>query len=406
MTAATTVETRRPPLELAEIFREYGAEYLQENRVSGEQRRVMEAVMKCRTAALGGHVEECDDCGYQRIAYNSCRDRHCPKCQSLKQALWVEARETELLPIEYFHVVFTLPHELNEIARWHPREVYDLLFEAASGTLQEFGRKELGGEIGATVVLHTWGQSLQQHIHLHCIVTGGALSEDGQRFRRSKQGHLFSVEALSAVYRERYCAGLRRWSEGLSEKAETAQEAILVRSIEQLSEKLREREWVVYAKRPMAGPEQVIEYLGRYTQRIAISNSRLIGMGEGEVSFTWKDYEAGGEVKVMKLPADEFIRRYLQHVLPKGYVRIRHYGLLASREREAKLARCRELLGAPEPEMRRGNETMLEVLKRLTGRDLRQCEQCGRGQMGVIEQWEQGQGPPRIAVVSCERWVA
>ncbi len=390
--AIATTEAPRPPLEVADIFRAHGAEYLHTHRVTEAQRRVLRAIVQCRTAALGGHIEECDTCGAERIAYNSCRDRHCPKCQRLKQAVWVEERVADLLPIEYYHLVFTLPHELNELARWYPREVYDLLFEAANETLREFSRRELGGELGVTAVLHTWGQTLQYHIHLHCIVTGGALSVDGESFRRCRQGYLFGVKELSAVYRDRYCAGLRRWARE-AVGVETPPGAPLAGRLEELARELSEVEWVVYAKRPLCGPEQVIEYLSRYTQRVAISNSRLIELAEGMVSFRWKDYQAGGTIKVMRLPAEEFIRRFLQHVLPEGYVRVRHYGLLASRERERKLARCRELLNAAESRREERKETSAELLLRLTGQDLAQCEQCGEGKMVRVAEWEFGERP-------------
>jgi hypothetical protein len=391
--ANTTTQALRPSLEVADIFRAYGSEYLRTHRLTEAQRRVMRAIVQCRTAALGGHVEECDTCGAQRIAYNSCRNRHCPKCQRLQQALWVEARVAELLPIEYYHVVFTLPHQLNELARWYPREVYDLLFAAASETLQEFGRRKLGGELGLTAVLHTWGQTLQQHPHVHCIVTGGALSQDGERFRRCRQGYLFGVQELSAAYRERYCRGLRHWAEEVA-AAGWPPGVELAKRLEELAAELSEVAWVVYAKRPLCGPEQVIEYLSRYTQRVAISNSRLVECAEGRVSFRWKDYRAGGMSKVMRLPAEEFIRRFLQHVLPAGYVRIRHYGLLASRERERKLGRCRELLQAAEVERAERRETSAELLLRITGREVSRCERCGSGEMVKVAEWECGESPP------------
>jgi hypothetical protein len=264
----------------------------------------MQAILRRRTAALGGHVEECHNCGAQRIAYNSCRNRHCPKCQRLEQARWVEQQVADLLPLEYYHVIFTLPQELNELARWQPRLVYDLLFAAASASLQESGQRKLGGESGVTAVLHTWGQTLQTHIHLHCLVTGGALSEDGQSFRRCRQGFLFGVEELSAVCRAHYCAGLRRW-------AQTAAGAQWAAQVERLAGELSELAWVVYAKRPLCGPQQTLEYVSRYTQRVAISNARLLELAEGVVSFRYKDYRAGGVSKIMHLPAHEFIRRFL-----------------------------------------------------------------------------------------------
>lgn len=329
----------RPPLELADVFRASGESYLQTHATTTQQRRVMRAILGCRTAALGSHTEPCANCGQPRIAYNSCRNRHCPKCQQHKQLLWTAQREAELLPLEYFHVVFTLPHQFNEWARRYPRPIYDLLFAAATQSLLDLGHRTLGGELGITAVLHTWGQTLQQHIHLHCIVTGGALSGDGQRFQRTRPGFLGSVEVLSASYQQHYLAGLQRWAEGTDE-------ADLARALRVLRQSVSATAWVVYAKRPMCGPQQVISYLGRYTQRVAIGNSRLLRLEAGRVRFRWKDYRANGQTKAMELSCEEFTRRFLQHVLPTGYVRIRHYGLLASRGRAQRLARCRVLLQA------------------------------------------------------------
>lgn len=384
----TTIQTAAPALEVADIVRAHGAEYVQTHGVTGEQRRVLRALVQCRTARLGGHVEACEKCGATRLAYNSCRDRHCPKCQGLQQVRWVEQQVADLLPLEYYHVIFTLPHELQEVARREPRAVYDLLFAAASGSLQELGQRELGGEVGVTAVLHTWGQTLQYHIHLHCLVTGGALSADGQRLRRCRVGFLVSVERLSASYRAHYCAGLRRWAER-AEPALGAQLAVLAQT-------LQEREWVVYAQRPLCGPEQVIKYVGRYTQRVAISNGRLLSLTAGQVRFRYKDYRRGGLWQVMELSAAEFLRRFLQHVLPAGYVRIRHYGLLASRGRAQKLARCRVLLQVAEPERAPGREPSAALFQRLTGQDLRQCAQCGAVQMVVVVVWEAGESPPGV----------
>jgi hypothetical protein len=306
----------------------------------------------------------------------------------LQQVRWVEQQVADLLPVEYFHVIFTLPHELNEVARGQAREVYDLLFAAASGSLQELGERELGGEVGVTAVLHTWGQTLQYHIHLHCLVTGGALSADGAQFRRARAGFLFSVERLSAAYRARYCAGLRRWAA----RAEPGLGAQLA----ELAQTLSARAWVVYAQRPVCGAAQVIEYVSRYTQRVAISNGRLLSLTEGRVRFRYKDYQRGGVWQVMELSANEFLRRYVQHVLPAGYVRIRHYGLLASRCRAAKLARCRALLQVAEVGRATGWEASVTLLARLTGQDLTQCAQCGVGRMVVVAHWEAGKSPPGI----------
>ena len=331
----TLATNERPRFELADVFRASG-------EVSGattQQRRVLRAISNCRTATLGSHTESCANCGETRIAYNSCRNRPCPKCQQHKQMLWTAQREAELLPIEYFHVVFTLPHQLNRWARRYPRRMYDRLFASATQSLLGLGQRTLGGDLGITAVLHTWGQTLQQHLHLHCIVTGGALRGDGQRFQRVRPGFLGSVEALSARYQQHYLAGLQRW-------AATTEDLCLARELCALGESVSATAWVVYAKRPMCGPQQVIGYLGRYTQRVAIGNSRLLNVTAERVRFRWKDYRTNGQVKAMELSHEEFTRRFLQHVLPPGYVRIRHYGLLASRGRAQRLARCRALLQA------------------------------------------------------------
>ena len=338
MTAALAPNPR-PLLELADVFRAGGEEYLRTHPVTLQQRRVLRAIVNCRTAALGSHTESCANCGQARIAYNSCRNRHCPKCQQHKQMLWTAQREAELLPIEYFHVVFTLPHELNAVARRYPRTIYDFLFAAATHSLLALGQRTLGGALGITAVLHTWGQTLQQHLHLHCLVTGGALSAAGQRFQRARAGFLGSVEALSASYQQHYVSALQRW-------AATTDDALLARELRDLTQRVAKTAWVVYAKRPMCGPQQVIAYLGRYTQRVAIGNSRLLSLTAERVRFRWKDYRAQGQVKAMELTHEEFTRRFLQHVLPTGYVRLRHYGLLASRGRAQRLARCRALLQA------------------------------------------------------------
>lgn len=386
MTAAVATNPR-PPLEVADIFRAYGAQYERTHAVTTQQRRVMQAIVDCRTAALGGHVEACTNCGASRVAYNSCRNRHCPKCQQGKQALWVEARADELLPLEYFHVVFTLPHELNVWARRAPRVIYDLLFGAATQSLLRLGREKLGGRLGITAVLHTWGQTLQQHVHLHCIVTGGALGAEEQQFQRARPGFLGSVEALSASFQKDYLAGLQRWGQSL-EQGEWG------RAVAALVPVLEAQPWVVYAKRPLCGPAQVLAYLGRYTQRIAISNSRLLSLGQGRVRFRWKDYRAGGQEKVMELTCEEFMRRYLQHVLPPGYVRIRHYGILASRGREQRLARCRALLAAAPVTVRA--ETWSERLARWWGRAVDRCEKCEVGRMEVRSRWQGVGAGPRV----------
>ncbi len=282
----------------------------------------------------------------------TCRNRHCPTCQAQASARWIEARRAELLPIPYFHVVFTLPHALNALAQGNPRVIYTLLFRAAAETLLAFGRdpRHLGGTIGITAILHTWSQTLTEHVHVHCLVTGGALSRDRTRWIRGRATFLFPVKALSVVFRAKYLAGLRRaFTDGqLTFAAGTAPLADAGRFAALLAQ-LRATPWVVYAKRPFGGPAQVLKYLGRYTHRIAISNARLVSLVDGVVRFRWKDYADGGRPKVMALGVDEFLRRFLVHVLPRGFVRIRHFGLLANRQRRTLIIRARQLLGAPTP---------------------------------------------------------
>jgi hypothetical protein len=335
--------------EVADLFRAEGTRYRNAHRLSAPQQRVMQAIEACRTPALGGHVAACDHCGATTLHYHSCRNRHCPKCQTLTQQRWVEARQAELLDIEqYFHVVFTLPHALNALAQANPRVLYNLLFQSASATLRGFAQnpKWLGGagDLGITMVLHTWSQTLRHHIHVHCVVTGGALSLDAERRFPAKPGFLFPVRALSAVFQAKYLDALERAARhnALQFRGETAEFASPQRFTAFLKA-LREHNWVVYAKRPFAGPQQVIAYLGRYTHRIAISNHRLVDFSEGAVKFHWRDSQHANRIKTLSLPAGEFIRRFLLHVLPSGFMRIRHFGLLANRARAMKCS-CPDLV--------------------------------------------------------------
>ena len=376
-----------PRYEVAEVFRQYGDAYRSHYPVSHEQRAVMRAIEDCRTAALGGHVDECDACGALRISYNSCRNRHCPKCGALAKAAWLERRCAELLPIEYYHVVFTTDHAINPLARCNPRTVYELLFQSAAATLRAFGDQYLGGEVGVLTVLHTWGQDLGQHIHLHCIVTGGALARDGSRWRSCPRGFLFPVIPLAAAFRDRFCQGLAALAQArrlvfAGACADLAEPARFT----QLVAEMQAKAWEVYAKRPLNGPEQVLDYLGRYVQRVAISNHRLLAIDAGQVRFRWRDYRHGSLPKEMALSAEEFIRRFLLHVLPRGFVRIRYYGLLHYRQRAAKLRRCRELLGAPAVPTSVEAPSAATQLLQLTGVDLSRCPLCQVGRM--IQQTE------------------
>ncbi|MGH9671062.1 MAG: IS91 family transposase [Terriglobales bacterium] len=349
----------RPRFEVAEVVRAYGEEYVRTHRSTGAQRRVLRAIAHCRTAALGGHRQQCDSCGQQRIAYNSCRDRHCPKCQGKERARWMAAEQAMLLPVPYFHLVFTLPHALNALVRANRRRLYGLLFRAAAATLATFARdpRHLGAEPAVTMVLHTWGQTLTAHHHVHCVVSGGGLSLDGTSWislpkgkKKRRRPFLFHVGALSQVFRGRYIAALRR-ARKRGELGFTGESAPLADAVrwQELIDGLQRTAWVVYAKPPLGGPETVLKYLSRYTHRVAISNRRLLFVGDGVVRFQYRDYADHKRSKEMTLPATEFLRRFLLHVVPPGFMRIRHYGIAANCRRQEKLARCRELLGAAQP---------------------------------------------------------
>ena len=384
--------SRPSGLEVADVFRQHGAAFLQTHGATllPEQRRVMRAIEECRTAAVGGHVAECDGCGHQVIAYNSCRNRHCPKCQALATAHWVAARQAEVLPVEYFHVVFTVPEALAPLALQNKRVVYDMLFAAASQTLLRIAAdpQHLGAEIGFLAVLHTWGQTLLHHPHLHCVVPGGGLSPNGQQWVACRTGFFLPVRVLSRLFRRLFLDGLEEafargalcFHASLAHLADERAFADLVASV-------RRTEWVVYAKPPFGGPAQVLSYLGRYTHRVALSNDRLVKMEDGQVTFRWKDYRRDDRPRTMTLEATEFIRRYLLHVLPTGFQRLRQYGLLANRKRAVKLAVCRQLLGVAEaagestarPE---GDQAADEAV---TGESLARCPVCRTGQMQRVE---------------------
>jgi Putative transposase/Transposase zinc-binding domain len=339
-------------LEVADIFRRHGEAYRKahEGHLGRVEQRVMSAIELCRTAELGGHSEVCTSCGLIRCAYNSCRNRHCPKCQGADRIEWLAARQAELLPVQYFHVVFTLPAKAAAIAFQNKAIVYAILFKAAAETLRTIAAdpKHLGAEIGVVAVLHTWGQNLHHHPHVHCVVPGGGSSLDGTRWIACRPGFFLPVRVLSRLFRRLFLenlqvafdAGELRFFGDLAELTQPA-------AFDRLLTELRRIEWVVYAKPPFGGPQQVLAYLGRYTHRVAISNSRLVSLTGGRVSFRWKDYRHHGKAKVMTLDADEFIRRFLLHSLPDGFHRIRHYGFLANGHRAGKLALCRKLLAVP-----------------------------------------------------------
>ena len=384
----------RPRLEVADIFRRYGPAWRQANagHVSLAQLKAMSAIETCRTQELGGHVAACSDCGQQHISYNSCKNRHCPKCQGPAARDWMAARAEDLLPVEYFHVVFTLPAEIAQIAYWNKREVYGLLFRASAETVMTIAAdpRRLGARIGITCVLHSWGSALTHHPHIHMIVPGGGLSPDGTRWVACRPGFFLPVKVLSRLFRRLFLEGLEMLHRaGKLDFHGDRQELTDGDAFATWLAPFRKAEWVVYAKPPFGGPEAVLAYLSRYTHRVAISNSRLVSADAKTVAFRWKDYriKSGDRQKVMRLETGEFIRRFLLHVLPDGFHRIRHYGLLANASRKANIARARSLLGAKpsEPEQQTGSETAPLTLRE-------PCPCCG-GTMRIVEIFRRGQRP-------------
>lgn len=390
----------RPKLEIADIFRAHGPAWRQAHagHVSLAQLKVMSAIEACRTEALGGHVAGCDNCGHRRIAYNSCKNRHCPKCQGPAARDWMAARATDLLPVEYFHIVFTLPTEIAQIAFWNKKAVYDLLFRASAETVLTIAAdpKRLGARVGMTAVLHTWGSALTHHPHIHMIVPGGGLSPDGVRWVACRPGFILHVRVLARLFRRLFIEGLLdlHRSDHLVFFGDHAGLTGIGAFAAWLAP-FRKAEWVIYAKPPFGGPETVLAYLSRYTHRVAISNARLISADAASVAFRWKDYriKTGDRHKVMRLATGEFIRRFLMHVLPDGFHRIRHYGLLASAARKANIAKIRALLGDGPPEPTPGAvETAPLTLRE-------PCPCCG-GPMRIVEVFRRGaipqsRAPPR-----------
>ena len=367
-----------PTLELADIFRQYGPAYRQTHALPLHHHRVMQAIEACRTPRLGGVVEWCDQCQYSHIRFRSCRDRHCPKCQGVKRAQWLEARLQRLLPVKHFHVIFTLPAALSPLLLYHPRRLYNLLFQSASQTLLTLAAdpKRLGAHIGVTAILHTWGQNLLFHPHLHCVVTGGGLSLDGSRWISSRPRYFLPVKVLGRLFRDKFLAGLKEaYHQGQLTLGGSMAGLAEPRAFQRWLNPLYRQDWIVYAKPPFGAATQVFRYLGRYSHRVAISNSRLLALEDGQVSFRWKDYADDHRIKVMRLPANEFLRRFLLHVLPKRFVRIRHYGLFAGRNVSSQLARCQQLLGVPatEPPVER---SCSDWVLAWTGQDLQCCPRC------------------------------
>ena len=364
---------RKTHPELADVFRRYGERFKQTHRLSAAQHKVMRAVKACRTEVLGGHLYRCDACDYERPLYNSCRNRHCPKCQSLAKARWLEKQTAELLPVGYFHLVFTLPHEFNRLILAHKKVALSLLFKAVSETLMEFGKRRLGGTLGIIAVLHTWDQTLKDHFHLHCLVPAGALSFDQSRWITARNSFLFPVKALSRVFRAKFLDQLRhRCAKGKFPPLNDVIEAS------------RRKDWIVYAKKPFGSPQIVLDYLGRYTHRVALSNDRIFAVDQGQVTLSYRDRKDGDRNKIMTLEVQEFIRRFLLHVLPDGFMRIRHFGFLANRSKKQTLAQCRKLLDLNPALPKSPVLSAKDLLLKITGINLSRCPCCHEGTMIVV----------------------
>jgi hypothetical protein len=390
MRAHPDVHPHRPAIEMADVLRQHGDAYrrLHAGHLGRVERRVMSAIVACRTEVLGGHVEACDDCGITRIAYNSCRNRHCPKCQGQARAAWLAAREADLLPVPYFHIVFTLPAPIAAIAFQNKAVVYAILFKAAAEAMTTFAAnpRRLGAEIGGVAVLHTWGQALTHHPHIHCVVPGGGLSPDGTHWIASRPNFFLAVKPLSRLFRGLFLkrliaafnAGALRFFGDLACLAELDAFATRIKAMRRVN-------WVVYAKRPFGGPAQVLAYLGRYTHRVAIANSRLIALDDDHVAFSWKDYHQNSANKIMKLKPDEFIRRFLLHTLPDGFHRIRHFGFMANCHRAEKLALCRSILNHERSETNISDPPHLDAQDQ-TSAENPACPDCG-GVMRIVERF-------------------
>jgi hypothetical protein len=383
---------KRPPFEVADIVRTAGPQFRERywRALTWPQIKVLNAIVRCRTAALGGHRDQCDRCGYQTISFNSCRNRHCPKCQTNAREKWLRRRQQELLPAVYYHLVFSVPHALVPLIWQNKKILFSLLFEATAATLLEVAAdpKHLGAEIGFFGILHTWGQTLQPHPHIHCVVPGGGLSPDHTRWISSRSNFFLPVKVLSRVFRGKFCAGLRRAFRAkqlafFGECSSLADESNFSRFLRSLFQ----QDWVVYSKPPFGGPEHVLQYLARYTHRVAISNHRILSVTKTEVRFRWKDYANHSKKRTMALTGEEFLRRFLQHVVPKGFPRIRYFGWLANRKRGPLLQLCRLLLAiTPEPLTSTSQEPIVQ-----------ECPKCG-GPMRIVErlQAEEIRNPERI----------
>ena len=388
---------RSARLELADILRTHGPAYLASHTLTSVQEQALRDIMQCRTAALGGHLYRCDRCAFERPEYNSCDNRHCPKCQTRRKEQWLEARRAELLPVEYFHLVFTLDHRINPLAIGRPKLIYGLLFRRVADTLLAFARnpKWLGATPGILLFLHTWGQKLDLHIHVHCVVTGGGLTKEGV-WRSSKPHFLFPVHALSKVFRAKFLDSLRRAL--VNNEVRLPETDAGPEPIGHFIAACKKHDWVVYAKASFADPAEVLEYVSRYTFETAISNERLVDQSDERVRFRYRDYAHGNKQKILALEPQEFIRRFMLHILPKRFMRIRGYGLLANRDRKKHLKKARAALGqfeAPEPKI--PPESVEAFMLRVAGVDIRLCPRCHKGTMREVAELPPVRGPPATA---------
>ena len=375
--------------EVADIFRVYGKEYQKNNFLSCKEQKTMHHITACRTAKLGGHIDKCNQCDFERISYNSCRDRHCPKCQSMVKEKWLNNRKAELLPCNYFHMVFTLPHKLNPIILKNRKVMLNILFVAVSQTLQAFTkdpRWKLKGQAGFIGVLHTWSQTMIDHFHLHCLVAGGALSFDKKQWVGSNKKYMFRVQSLAKEFKKRYLHLFEKaYSKNeLSFPGQTA-ELESKEEFDFLIQSLFKDKWIVYSKRPFAGPEQVLEYLGRYTHRVAISNNRIKSIKNHQVSFEYKD-RTDDTIKIMTISANEFTRRFLLHVLPYNFMKIRYFGFLSHRNKKQAIKLIRKFIGSDVVMPEKLKETIFEMMLLLTGQDITCCPKCKKGKMTIIKE--------------------
>ena len=368
---------KKKKIEVQDIIKKYGEEYKEKHKMMPHIEKTMKAIEKCRTEKLGYHEDVCDECGYRKISYNSCRNRHCPKCQSIARAKWVEEREAEILNVKYFHVVMTIPSELYMIAYQNQSKVYKILFKATAETLEELARdkKYLGAEIGFMEVLHTWGQTLVYHPHIHCIVPAGGIDKIG-KWRNSKKKFFIPVKVLSRKFRGKFLYYLKKEELEFYGKNEYLNNK---QNFDELMSKMYNKEWISYCKPPFENAKSVIKYLGRYTHRVAISNERIVSEENGEVTFKYRDYKDNKKMKEMTVKAEEFIRRFLMHILPPGFMKIRHYGLLGNRNKKTKLAVCKKLTNTTSPV--KPKLTTLEILKKTLGVDFNICPMCHKGHL-------------------------